>query len=78
MSSQPFESGSLYRLCQIIGTVAASQTRNHKVVHKPVIPISRSNWYAGVKSGRYPPSVSIGEKSQAWRGEQLNETFGAE
>jgi predicted DNA-binding transcriptional regulator AlpA len=32
-----------------------------------VFPISRSSWYAGVKEGRYPPSVKLGPKMTAWR-----------
>jgi prophage regulatory protein len=26
----------------------------------PLIPVSKSTWWAGVKSGRYPPSVKSG------------------
>jgi prophage regulatory protein len=33
----------------------------------PLIPVSRSSWLAGVKSGRYPQSVKIGMRSVAWR-----------
>ena len=31
------------------------------------LPISRSTWWAGVKSGRFPPSVKIGPRTTAWR-----------
>ena len=31
-----------------------------------VIPVSRSAWWAGVKSGRYPPSVKLGPRTTAW------------
>jgi len=32
-----------------------------------IIPISKSNWWAGVKSGRYPQSVKLGPRTTAWR-----------
>ena len=32
-----------------------------------VYPISRSGWWAGVKSGRYPASVKLGPRITAWR-----------
>ena len=28
-----------------------------------IIPVSQSNWYAGVASGRFPPPVKIGRLS---------------
>jgi predicted DNA-binding transcriptional regulator AlpA len=30
-------------------------------------PISKSGWYAGVASGRYPKSVKLGPRTTAWR-----------
>lgn len=35
------------------------------------IPVSRSTWFAGVKSGRFPPSVSLGPRISAWREEDI-------
>lgn len=32
-----------------------------------VIPVSRSTWFAGVASGRYPKSVKLGPRTTAWR-----------
>ena len=31
-----------------------------------IFPVSRAAWYAGTKSGIYPPSVSIGPRSVGW------------
>ncbi|MBV1776022.1 AlpA family phage regulatory protein [Burkholderiaceae bacterium DAT-1] len=31
------------------------------------IPVSKSTWWAGVKSGRYPQSVKLGPRITAWR-----------
>jgi prophage regulatory protein len=36
-----------------------------------VYPVSRSSWWAGVKSGRYPPSVKLGPRTTAWRAESI-------
>jgi prophage regulatory protein len=30
-------------------------------------PVSRSTWYEGVRSGRYPESKKISERSVGWR-----------
>jgi prophage regulatory protein len=34
--------------------------------HGP-IPVSRSTWWAGVKSGRFPAPVKLGPRITAWR-----------
>lgn len=31
------------------------------------LPVSRSSWYSGMRSGLYPQPVKIGPKSVAWR-----------
>lgn len=38
----------------------------------PIIPVSKSTWWAGVKSGRYPQPVrSLGQRITAWRVEDI-------
>ena len=32
-----------------------------------VIPIGKSSWWAGVKSGKYPQPVKLGPKTTAWK-----------
>ena len=32
-----------------------------------VYPISKSGWWAGVKSGKFPASVKLGPRTTAWR-----------
>lgn len=32
-----------------------------------MFPISRSSWYEGVRTGRYPPPVKLGARTVAWR-----------
>lgn len=36
------------------------------------IPVSRSTWWAGVKSGKYPAPVKLGENTTAWRAEDIH------
>lgn len=35
------------------------------------IPVSRSTWWAGVKSGRFPAPVKLGPRTTAWRAEDI-------
>lgn len=58
------ETGFL-RLTQIIGDA------NAKPPIPAVIPVSRSHWWAGVKTGRYPRSVKLGPRVTAWRVEDI-------
>jgi predicted DNA-binding transcriptional regulator AlpA len=32
-----------------------------------LVPVSRSTWFSGVRSGRYPAPVRIGVRAVAWR-----------
>lgn len=61
MSKLP-ETGYL-RLPQIIG--------DHKDGTPAIIPVSRSTWWTGVKSGRYPAPVKLSPKTTAWRVEDI-------
>ncbi len=55
------------RLPQIIGDSKANPPI------PPLIPVSRSSWWAGVKSGRYPKPVKLGPRTTAWRNKDLRE-----
>ena len=35
------------------------------------IPISKSAWWAGVKSGRFPKPIKLGPRTTAWRAEDI-------
>ena len=37
----------------------------------PIIPVSKSTWWAGVKSGRFPKPVKLGPRISAWRVEDI-------
>jgi predicted DNA-binding transcriptional regulator AlpA len=34
---------------------------------EPILPIGRSTFLAGVKSGKYPQPVKLSERTTAWR-----------
>jgi predicted DNA-binding transcriptional regulator AlpA len=59
------ETGYL-RLPQIIGNAKARPSI------PALIPVSKSTWWAGVKSGRYPQPVrTLGQRITAWRVEDI-------
>jgi prophage regulatory protein len=37
------------------------------------IPVSKSTWWAGVKSGRFPQPIKLGPRTTAWRVEDIQE-----
>ncbi|ODV42371.1 hypothetical protein AWV79_27695 [Cupriavidus sp. UYMMa02A] len=32
-----------------------------------IVPVSRSTWYDGIQSGRFPAQVKLGPRISAWR-----------
>ena len=36
-----------------------------------VIPVSKSSWWDGVKSGRFPRAVKLGPRTTAWKVEDI-------
>jgi len=36
-----------------------------------VFPVSKSTWWAGVKSGRYPPSMKLSVRTTCWKVEDI-------
>lgn len=49
---------SFLRLSQIIG--------DKKRDIPPIIPVSKSTWWAGIASGRFPKPVHLGPRTVAW------------
>lgn len=37
------------------------------------IPLGKTTWWNGVKSGKYPKSVKLGRRITAWRVEDIRE-----
>jgi prophage regulatory protein len=52
------QSQRLLRLSAIVGAAG-------------LIPVSKSTWWAGVKSGRFPQPVKLGPRITAWRYEDI-------
>ena len=38
-----------------------------------LIPVSKSSWWAGVKSGRYPAAIKLGAGTTCWRASEVLE-----
>lgn len=36
-----------------------------------IIPIPKSSWWRGVKEGRYPKGIKLGERTTAWRASEI-------
>ena len=36
------------------------------------LPISKSTWWAGVKDGRFPQPVKLGDRITAWRQDEIH------
>ena len=62
MINHSISKDSLLRLSQIIGNLKASPPI------QPIIPVSKSTWWAGIRTGRFPKPVnSLGGRVTAWR-----------
>ena len=63
-SNQLPEKGFL-RICQIVGDKKANPPI------PAIIPIGRSSFLAGVKSGKFPQPVKLGIRTTAWKVEDI-------
>jgi prophage regulatory protein len=61
--SIPAPKSGFLRLFQIVG--------DPKRGIPPLIPVSKSTWWAGVKTGRYPKPVKIASRCTAWLAEEV-------
>lgn len=53
------------RLSQIVG----NKKKSPAIL--PIIPIGKSTWWRGVKSGKYPKPVKLGTRTTVWRAEDI-------
>ena len=60
------ETGFL-RLKQILGDKKADPPV------PPIIPVSASTWWEGVKSGRFPQPIKLGPGTTVWRAEDIRD-----
>ena len=59
--THPLPETGYLRLAQIVGNPKATP----KIT--ALIPVSKSTWWAGVKSGRFPKPVKLGPRITVWR-----------
>jgi prophage regulatory protein len=67
MMNNPLPQAGYVRLHQIIGNPAA---------HPPIpaiIPVSKSTWWQGVKTGLFPKPIKLGPRITAWRVEDIRD-----
>lgn len=62
MQTSRIDPNGLYRIKSIVRT---------KTGGPPLIDVSPATWWAGVKSGRFPKPVRLGERMTCWRGRDL-------
>jgi len=55
----------MYRQSQILGNPKANPAID------PIIPVSPSTWWKGIKAGRFPKGIKIAPRVTAWRGSDL-------
>lgn len=55
----------LVRLRQILGDPRTNPPT------PAIVPVGKSAWWAGVKSGRFPQPVKLGPRTTAWRVEDI-------
>lgn len=59
MAANPLPETGLLRINQIVGDPSNGIP--------PILPISKSTWWNGVRSGRFPQPVKLGPRTTAWR-----------
>lgn len=47
------------------------KAKSAKPAIKALIPVSRTTWWRGVRSGKYPQGVKISDRRTVWRTEDL-------
>jgi len=53
------------RLWQILGSSRTTPPT------PPLIPVGKSSWWEGIKSGRFPKPIKLGPRTTAWRVEDI-------
>jgi len=62
-----------------MGLPAEGYVRVHHIIGcskrglKPVIPVSRATWWAGVKSGKFPKGILLSPAIRVWSVESIRE-----
>jgi len=64
-TTQQLPEKGFVRLRQLLGDKKANPPT------PPIIPIGRTSWLNGVRSGKYPKPVKLGERTTAWKVEDI-------
>ncbi|MGZ8157942.1 MAG: helix-turn-helix transcriptional regulator [Methylobacter sp.] len=64
-TTQQLPEKGFVRLRQLLGDKKANPPT------PPIIPIGRTSWLNGVKSGKYPRAYKLGERTTAWKVEDI-------
>lgn len=67
MVYNPLPETGFVRLSQILGNPKADPPI------PPIIPVSKSTWWAGVKTGRFPSPVKLSPRITAWRVSEIRQ-----
>ncbi len=65
MHAHQFPESGFLRLKQILGSPHANPPL------PPIIPVSKSTWWLGVQSGRYPNPIKLSPRVTVWRVEDI-------
>jgi len=57
--------------CVMLNGTISGFLRLHQIL--TIIPVSKSTWWAGVKTGRFPRPVKLGPRTTAWTMEDIAE-----
>ena len=65
------------QLAGVLGLNAAGDVSNVRLYRLPQvldrIPVSRSSWFAGIQTGRYPKGYSLGLRTTVWRSDEIEQ-----
>lgn len=73
------------RLPQIIGQTSVSEAqalenrrrgrgpKRPRPAIAPLIPVRKSTWWAGVRSGKFPKPVKLGPRTTVWNADSIRE-----
>jgi len=74
LAHTPAGDGSRYTEC---GPARATLLGHHRFLRLPqilsVIPLGKTSWWAGVRSGRFPKPIKLSARCTAWRAEEIRE-----
>jgi predicted DNA-binding transcriptional regulator AlpA len=65
--ASPLPEVGYLRLSQLLGKPPAGDDPGVPAIY----PVSKSTWWQGVRTGRYPKPVKLGERITAWRVEDI-------